>query len=402
MIARGMITVAAFALLGGCGGGGNQVASSPNAVARAQQAVAALVLSPERVEIGRQIFNDTSLSASGAMSCATCHVAQRAHADAPGGFLPLGGPKLDQQGLRSSPTTHYLFANTAFRFENNEAFGGFTWDGRADTLIDQAGGPFFEAVEMANADLPDLMSKVRRAIWFGTFLTTFGLTNDASDETLFEGVKQALATYELGDGDYQLFNSKFDRSLDGQVALTDQELRGLALFNDPAKGNCAACHTSSNQANGGKPLFTNFGYYALGVPRNQSARSVNDANFFDLGLCGPNRKDLAGRADLCGKFKTPTLRNIELTAPYFHNAAINDLADAVRFHVTRDTDAARWYPTVGGVVAQYNDLPAQYQGNLTRTAPFDRQSGQQPALNEAEIADVVAFLKTLTDAIPAQ
>lgn len=401
MKARLALIATTLAAIGGCGGGATPLTGEVTAVSRAQQAVSALVLSADRVEIGRQIFNDPSLSASGAMSCATCHVASRAHADAPGGFLPLGGPGMDQQGLRSSPTTHYLFANSAFRFENNLPVGGFTWDGRADTLIDQAAGPFFESVEMANTDLPDLMSKVRRAGWFNAFLTTFGLARDASNEVLFEGIKQALATYELGDGDYRLFNSKFDRSLDGQTALSEQELRGHALFNDPAKGNCTACHTGSNQADGGKPLFTNFAYYALGVPRNASIRN-QDPNFFDLGLCGPNRKDLAGRADLCGKFKTPTLRNVELTAPYFHNAAINDLADAVRFHVTRDTDPARWYPAAGGVPAKYNDLPVQYQGNLVRTAPFDRQSGQAPALSEAEIADVVAFLKTLTDVIPVQ
>ena len=401
MIARTAIALSALALMGGCGGGGDMNVVDA-AAPRPQAAALSLDLSPDRVEIGRQIFEDTSLSASGKMACATCHVAARAHTEAAGGFLPLGGPNLDQQGLRSTPTTHTLFANAAFRFENNEPFGGFTWDGRADSLADQAGGPFFEAAEMANADLPDLMTMVRNASWFASFLSTFKVAANASDTTIFDAIKQAIATYELGDTDYHLFNSKFDRMQDGQASLSNQELRGLSLFNDPTKGNCAACHTSANQADGGKPLFTNFGYAALAVPRNTSTRTTSDPTFFDLGLCGPNRKDLAARTDLCGKFKTPTLRNIELTAPYFHNAAINDLTDAVRFHVTRDTDAARWFPAVSGVVQRYNDLPAQHQANITRVAPFDRQAGDAAALNESEIADVVAFLKTLTDVIPAQ
>ncbi|MEY3200679.1 MAG: hypothetical protein RIR70_229 [Pseudomonadota bacterium] len=408
MISRGGVRYGALMTLSwvvsvsltACGG----EATPPREVgltATAQAAAQVMNLSAERVAIGKQIFEDPSLSASGKLACASCHIAARAHADASGGFLPLGGPNMDAQGLRSSPTTHYLFANTAFRFVGNEPFGGFTWDGRADSLITQAGGPFFDAAEMANADLSELMGRVRNAGWFADFMSTYQVAMSASDQTIFEAVKTALATYELGDSDYQLFNSKFDRVQEGTATFTEQELRGLAYFNDPAKGNCAACHTSSQGSDGAKPLFTNFGYYALGVPRNLSQRTA-DPQFFDLGLCGPNRKDLASRSDLCGKFKTPTLRNVELTAPYFHNAAINDLTDAVRFHVSRDTSASRWYPTVSGVVQSYNDLPVQYHGNLTRTAPFDRNASELPALSEDEISDVVAFLKTLTDVIPAQ
>lgn len=390
---RRVAGLSAALALAACGGN----SAAPSAVVAS--AAAALDLSPARVEIGKLIFEDPSLSASGAQSCASCHEAARAHADPVGTFLPMGGPALDQQGLRSSPMLHYLYANREFRFENGEPFGGFTWDGRADTLASQAAGPFFAAVEMANTNVADVMAKVRAASWFASFLTTFGVSASDSDESLFETLKVAIATYQLGDSDYLLFNSKYDRVLDGQATLTEAEARGLALFNDPNKGNCAACHTSTPQANGDKPLFTNFGYYALGVPRNASVRTTSYPSFFDLGLCGPNRNDLSTRAELCGKFKTPSVRNVELSGPYFHNAAISTLEDAVRFHVSRDTDAARWYPTQGGVVQKFNDLPPAYQTNVTRIAPFNRSEGQAAALDESEVADVVAFLKTLTDVI---
>lgn len=359
-----------------------------------------LDLSPAKVNLGQMVFNDPRFSASGAMSCATCHIKANAHADAPGGFLPLGGPTLLSQGLRSSPTLHYLDTNPSFRIENGQASGGFTWDGRADDRVAQAEGPFFAAAEMAAKDVAEVATKMRQAPYFANLMTTFGKATTASDDEVFETMKVAIATYEAGDADYHPFTSRFDAVLDGKATLTTQEARGLALFNNPNKGNCAACHSSTGDAKN-RPVFTNFSYAALGVPRNTSTAARSDPNFFDLGLCGPNRTDLAHRAELCGQFKTPTLRNVALTAPYFHNAAINTLDEAVAFHITRDTDPGRWFPTANGQVQKFNDLPPAYQRNVTRVAPFNRSLGQMPALSDAEIADVVAFLKTLTDAPPA-
>jgi cytochrome c peroxidase len=347
--------------------------------------------------MGEVLFNDTRYSASGQMACATCHVPQTARADAPGGFLPLGGPMMNTQGLRSSPTLHYLNSNREFRIENGKPVGGFAWDGRAPSRAIQAGGPFFDAAEMANHDARQVVTALRAAPYFGQFLSVFGLNNTTNDATLFDTMKAALAIYQEGDVDYQPFSSKYDAVLDGKATLSAQESRGLALFNNASKGNCAACHSSAGDANN-RPLFTNFGYAALGVPRNRSQATTSDPSFFDLGLCGPKRADLSLKVEFCGQFKTPTLRNVALTAPYFHNAAISSLEEAVAFHVTRDTDPSRWYPTVNGQVALYNDLPAAYQRNVTRVAPFDRRLGQTSALTQAEIEDVVAFLKTLTDA----
>jgi cytochrome c peroxidase len=207
---------------------------------------------------------------------------------------------------------------------------------------------------------------------------------------------RALDAYQKGDGEFHLFTSKYDAVLDGRATLTAQEARGLALFNDRKAGHCAACHPSAIRSNGGKPLFTTSQYFALGVPRNTS-QSTADPNFFDLGLCGPRRTDLAALNDLCGLFRTPTLRNVALTAPYYHNAVFKTLAEVVAFYATRDTDPTRWYPVVGGVVQKFNDLPAIFQANVTQTPPFGRVAGQTPALNQQDIDDIVAFLDTLTD-----
>ena len=183
---------------------------------------------------------------------------------------------------------------------------------------------------------------------------------------------------------------------DGRATFSPQEARGLALFNSPQQGNCASCHSSTPPAGQTRALFTNFGYFALGVPRNQSTATADPA-FFDMGLCGPVRTDLSNRTDLCGMFKVPTLRNVALTAPYFHNGAVATLQDAVAFYATRDTDPARWYPILGNVVDKFNDLPAAYRGNVNQLPPFGQQPGQPSRLSAQDVQDLVAFLRTLTD-----
>jgi cytochrome c peroxidase len=125
----------------------------------------------------------------------------------------------------------------------------------------------------------------------------------------------------------------------------------------------------------------------------------SDPDYFDLGLCGPQRVDLADRTDLCGAFKVPTLRNIALTAPYFHNGRFATLRDVVSFYVRRDTNPEEWYPRgTDGLVAKFNDLPPQHVGNVNTTeVPYNRQPGDAPALSPNEIDDVVVLLATLTD-----
>jgi cytochrome c peroxidase len=147
------------------------------------------------------------------------------------------------------------------------------------------------------------------------------------------------------------------------------------------------------------PLFTDFTYDNIGVPRNRNIPDNADAGYFDLGLCGPLRTDLSRREEFCGAFKVPTLRNVALTAPYLHNGRFATLQEVVDVYVTRDTDPQKWYGGSGERHSRkFDDLPGRYFGNVNTTeVPYDRHPGDAPALSPSEIDDVVAFLQTLTD-----
>jgi cytochrome c peroxidase len=384
-----------FMVVTACGGGGTPASSSSATTTTASAETEKL--QEAKVLMGEKLFNELTISSSGNLACASCHAKDRGHADLEGVFLPLGGKMLTSQGLRSSPSLEYLNANLGFRFDAlGQPTGGFTWDGRADTRQQQAHAPLFDAKEMANESEASLVSKLKALSYYNEFAELFGVAPASSDSAIITLLTQALEVYQSGDADYERFSSKFDAVQAGTAVFTAQEARGLAIFNDPRRGNCASCHSSTPDPTTGKVLFTNFSYHALGLPRNTSSATL-DASFFDLGLCGPNRTDLSQRNDLCGKFKTPTLRNIALTAPYFHNGVIATLEDAVDFYVTRDTQPARWYPSVNGQVQQFNDLPAQYHGNVNRQAPFGSPVNGRPHITAQEAADLVRFMHTLTD-----
>ena len=347
-----------------------------------------------------RILDEVSLSASGKLACASCHVEARGHADAAGSFLPLGGADGSHQGLRSSPSVRYLDQAGAFGFDaQGRPRGGLFWDGRASSRQEQARGPLFNADEMANADVPALAARLRALPYAADLRAAASLPAAATDDQLVDAAVAALARYQADNTKFHAFTSKFDAVQDGRTTFTAQEARGLAAFNDPQRGNCASCHDSRPAPGLGRALFTDFRYRALGVPRNKSRATANPA-FFDLGLCGPQRSDLAGRRDLCGQFRTPSLRNVALTAPYFHNASFASLEDVVAFYATRDIDPARWYPVVNGQVQLYNDLPAALRTNVQQGAPF-RRAGQAPAITPQHAADIVAFLRTLTDGFTA-
>jgi cytochrome c peroxidase len=125
-----------------------------------------------------------------------------------------------------------------------------------------------------------------------------------------------------------------------------------------------------------------------------------------MGLCGPMRTDPATvqttNPRLCGLFKTPTLRNVATRTVFFHNGRFHTLRDALRFYVRRDTDPQLWYPATSAgssnPAEKFNDLPPQLRTNVdTIDEPLTRNPGQSPAWSDAEIDDVIAFLKTLTD-----
>ena len=348
--------------------------------------------------LGEQIFRDETLSASGRMSCQTCHQPANGHATSTDAPAELGGAGLDLQGGRLSPGIRYMRFNAAFHFDaEGTPTGGFFWDGRAASLEAQAAGPFLNPVEMAMPSKASVVERLRQAAYAGEFAAVFGRDVFDDVERAYAAITIALAQYQREDVEFAAFSSKYDAFLAGRVQLTEQEARGLALFEDEAKGNCAACHPS-RPVDGLAPLFTDFTYDALGVPRNPELRQNDDPAFFDLGLCAREDGVLASRDDLCGLFKVPTLRNVALRKRYFHNGRFASLRDVVDFYVTRDTEPARWYPTVNGNVAKFDDLPEKHHGNVNITEPpYDRKPGDLPALSADEIDDVVAFLHTLTD-----
>ena len=382
-------TLSLVLALAACGGGGTADESPDAASPAALSAEAAL---------GEKIFADASLSASGRQSCASCHDPAFGHSPATGRAAQFGGADATLQGTRKASGIRYLAANTPFFFAaDGTPTGGFFWDGRARTLAEQATEPFLNPFEMANASKAAVIAKLAAAPYAAEFRKLFGDNVFADVDGAYLRLSLAVQQYEREDTEFNAYSSKYDAFLRGKVSLGEQELRGLALYNSPAKGNCAACHPSSRGADGSLPLFTDFTYDNLGVPRNPELQRNADPAFFDLGLC--QRPDLAARGDLCGAFKVPSLRNVALRQAFFHNGRFKTLKDALAFYVQRDTDPAKWYPTdAGGAVRKFDDLPAAYRANVnTGEAPYNRRPGEAPALSNAEIDDVVAFLKTLND-----
>ena len=350
-------------------------------------------------DLGRKIFFDPSLSASGQMSCATCHDPVHAHAQSNALAVQSGGALLDVPGFRAVPSLRYMTPDAFFFDSEGTPTAGFNRDGRAQSLLEQAERPFIAAHEMANGDVATVVSKLQIASYANDFRTLFG--SDVFDDAdgAFLRARFALEAYERAAPDLHPFDSKYDFFLAGKVMLAPAELRGFAVFNRPDKGNCAGCHPSMRGSDGSPPLFTDYTYDNLGVPRNAEIAANADPAYFDLGLCGPDRTDLAARTDLCGAFKVPTLRNVATRQVFFHNGLFKTLRDALHFYVRRDTNPDEFYPLdANGVVMKFDDLPAELHKNVnTQEVPYDRHPGQAPRLDEAEIDDLIAFLGTLTD-----
>ncbi len=354
------------------------------------------------VALGRALFSDRTLSASGRVSCASCH--DPAHAYGPPNKLAvqLGGAGLTLPGIRAVPSLTYhqaipnfqehFFDNDGNDSEDQGPTGGLDWDGRADSGHEQAAGPLLSSFEMANADRQSVVRKLKTSPNAAAMREAFGPHVLDDPALAWNGLLLAFEVFQQSPADFYPFNSKYDATLRGQVALSAQEKRGLEVFNGATRGNCAACHISVIKR-GAFPQFTDFGLIAIGVPRNRAIPVNARADFRDLGACGPLRTDLQAHGDYCGLFRTPSLRNVATRGVFFHNGVYTKLDDAVRFYALRDSDPKRIY----GQGRQFDDLPKKYSDNLNQDAPFGAKPGDKPAMTEAEIADVVAFLKTLTD-----
>ncbi|HXC22525.1 MAG TPA: cytochrome c peroxidase, partial [Steroidobacteraceae bacterium] len=296
--------------------------------------------------IGRALFFDPALSASGRISCVTCHAP--GHAFGPPNDLPVqrGGADGRRYGVRAVPALTYgqnvpPFTEHYFDDEGDDSIdqgpaGGRTWDGRAQSVHDQARLPLFSPFEMANADVGAVVATVRHAGYAAKMRAAFG-ENIFGDENLaFKGVLMALEAYQQSPGEFYPYSSKYDAWLRHEASLSRVETRGLAAFNDPAKGNCARCHPSAMH-NGAFPPFTDFGYAGIGAPRNLKIPANADPEYFDLGLCGPLRTDFQDKSEYCGLFRTPSLRNAARRRVFFHNGVFHSLEEVLRFYAERDT-----------------------------------------------------------------
>lgn len=377
---------------GGGGAGGGSEGSPATPVTPATPDANALA----RLQLGERLFNDRNLSGSGRMSCATCHDPAFAHGPSNAQAVQVGGAFETEFGLRAAPSLRYLDSVPAFTLGDGSLAslrGGLMSDGRAASLEAQARLPFLNPLEMDNGSVAILAGKLRRAAYATLFVQVFGETAD--DELKVTQATQALAAFQRDSAQFHPYDSKYDRALQGLEQLSAPERRGLQLFRNPDKANCLSCHTIVT--NSGQPPrftnFTNFGYAVLGVPRNPAVPANRDVAHFDLGLCGPQRQDLQ-RPAYCGAFRTPDLRNVARRPVFFHNGRFNSLAQVLEFYNTRDSDPARWYPTVNGVVQRFDDLPEALRGNVTTQAPFGSAT---PRMSTAELADLQCFLETLSD-----
>ncbi len=354
---------------------------------------------PTPAILGAKIFRDVSLSASGQMSCATCHNPNNAHAQTNDFSVQPGGANLDVPGFRAVPSLRYLNFNIPFFFAaDGTPTGGFNRDGRSKDLVDQANRPLTAAHEMANGDAATVTAKLAQTAYAEDFKTVFGANVFDDPELALLSAEYALSSYELSASEFHPFDSKFDYFRAGKVMLSTQELRGFYAFNSQQKGGCAGCNPNTN-VGGQPPLFTDYTYDNLGVPRNMEIAANSDPAYFDMGLCGPEREDLVNSIDLCGQFKVPTLRNVATRHVIFHNGEFHDLRKAIEFYVQRDTNPDKWYPLdANGVPQKFNDVPPLLARNVNVTeVPYNRHPGEAPALSEDEIDDVMALLKTLTD-----
>ena len=359
-------------------------------------------------EIGRKMFFDQSLSASGKLACANCHSPQFAYGPPPGMGIALGGADLTQRGTRAVPSLRYLHGVPPFSEQHHFSdgdigpAGGLTWDGRAASARDQAQLPLLASNEMANANAAEVAAKLSKTAYAAEFRAAFGAAIFRDPQRAFDAGLTALEAFQQVPAEFFPYTSRYDAFLRGDLDLNEQEERGVALFKDPAKGNCASCHLVASRA-GTPPPFTDFDFINVGVPRNPRIPANADASYFDLGLCGPARRDLADKKEYCGFFRAPTLRNVAMRDAFFHNGVFTSLKEVLHFYVERDLFPDKYYSrNADGSAHKFDDLPPGSADNVDHDPPLDRKPGAAPALSDADIDDLIAFLQTLTDGYTAR
>jgi cytochrome c peroxidase len=364
-------------------------------------------------QLGKELFFD-KISDPDSISCSSCHASSTGFVgDIPdinkhGAVYPGAVPQ--RFGNRKLPSAAYATFSPIFHYDATKGFiGGNFWDGRAtgerlgNPTVEQALGPFLNPVEQNNASKLAVLKQVINSMYASLWLTVWGepLTLDSSKIDMnYDRIGFAIGVYEASK-EVNQFSSKFDYYLDGLVDLTPKEKMGMELFNGDAK--CSGCHVSNvDPVTNMKPLFTDFTFDNLGLPKNPenpfyrmdkvflpdgSPINPQGAAWIDPGLGGflANQPNLEWRtlADKnMGKFKVPTLRNVDkrpsndFIKAYTHNGVFKSLKEVVHFYNTRDI--ASWPPPE---VAE--NVNTSQLGNL--------------GLTENEEDAIVTFLQTLSD-----
>ena len=326
-------------------------------------------------QLGKALFFDQTLSKNSNQSCATCHdpavgyTGPDTQVNAHGAVYPGSDPT--KFGNRKPPSAAYAGDSQPLRKDALLGWvGGMFWDGRADgsstlkdPLAEQAKGPFLNPLEMGLTSPDELCSKVKAGGYVMLFEQVWGAgsLNCSNASVVYDQIGKSIATYERS-AEVNPYSSKFDlfwdkakaKKLDvtkisasnytkyRSLGFTDTELYGLALFNDPAQANCASCH-SLKPGSKGYPLFTDYTYDNLGVPKNLEnpfyrnlESNPQGTAWIDTGLGGFLNSALEE-----GKMKVPTLRNVDkrpaadFTKAYTHNGSVKSLADVVRFYAMR-------------------------------------------------------------------
>ncbi|QUX96024.1 methylamine utilization protein MauG [Marinomonas sp. CT5] len=337
--------------------------------------------------LGAQLFFDTSLSKERNQSCGTCHDIGNAFVDkrreALSGAVSLGSDG-SSMGGRNTPTAAYAAFSPAFhRMTNGEYRGGQFLDGRASGLPQQAEGPFLNPLEMAMPSAAVVVDRVRENERYETLFNSVygeGVLNDPAKG--YAAITNAIASFEQ-TAMFMPFDSKYDRSLRGEVALTPQEELGKTLFFSQQFTNCNSCHQLHKSPLHSQETFTNYEFRNIGVPANPDLMAQN-GNKKDLGLLDNPSIDDPKQA---GKFKVPSLRNVAVTGPYMHNGVFKDLRTVVLFYDKYNNPKRTINPETGKPwakpeVAENIDLVELQKG---------------PALPDQRVDAIVAFLKTLTD-----
>jgi cytochrome c peroxidase len=358
-------------------------------------------------ELGKAIFFDRNLSVNANQSCATCHgpdagwtgpeTSINAHGSVYEGSIP------GAFGNRKPPSAAYATQSPILYVDKKGLFiGGNFWDGRAtgerlgNPAADQAQGPFLNPKEQALATPADVVTRVCGSAYGSLFRSVWGAAAcDAANVTAaYDAIGLSVAAYEASS-EVNAFSSKFDQSRESKVTLTPQEQRGFAVFMGKAK--CARCHVASGRA----PLFTDYTFDNLGIPKNPENPVYSDnPGFVDGGLGGflASRLDYAAYAsDNMGKHKVPTLRNVGrglpgITKAFGHNGYFKSLQGIVHFYNTRDV-----LPACPG---EYTE--AQALADNCWPAPEMEDNVNEDELGNLglspdEEAAIVAFLKTLSD-----